>query len=189
MPESEPIDLPRLLDRANGGDARAVDALYSAAYEELRRLAHARLGSGSRDAVLDTTSLVHESFLRLAGAARIELKDTVHFMRYASRAMRSVIVDFVRKRQTGRRGGDAEHVRLTTRMGEGMAAGEAEILAVHEALDDLAQLDARLAQVVEMRYFGGMTEIEIAHALGLTERTVRRDWTKARGLLSKALEA
>jgi RNA polymerase sigma factor (TIGR02999 family) len=165
-----------------------METMFAAAYDDLRRLARARLSAGGRDAVLDTTALVHDSFLRLSGLGKTRPVDRVHFLRYASRVMRSVIVDGVRRRQAERRGGDAEHIALTTRLGDRLDCGEREILRVHEALDELARLDARLAQVVEMRYFAGMTEGEIGQALDLSERTVRRDWEKARLLLSKALE-
>ena len=103
--------------------------------------------------------------------------------------MRSVIVDLVRQRQSDRRGGDAAFVTLTTQLGSALAGedGEREILRVHEALDELQSVDARMAQVVEMRYFAGMTETEIAAALGVTDRTVRRDWQQARLFLAEAL--
>src|SRR5262249_55224691 len=109
------------------------------------------------------------------------------FLRYAGRAMRSVIVDFARRQQAERRGGGALHVSANSEIPDFMAAGEEQILRVDEALEQLAKLDQRLAQVAEMRYFGGMTESEIAQALGIAERTVRRDWEKARLLLAQAL--
>jgi len=102
--------------------------------------------------------------------------------------MRSVIVDFARARQAERRGGAADHVALDTDISEKIAAPETDVLRVHEALEVLAQADERLAQIVEMRYFGGMTENEVAEVLGLSERTVRRSWEKARLLLTAALE-
>lgn len=182
-----PVDLADLLRRARGGDVEAADALFAATYPELRRLARSRLRAGGRSTLLDTTALIHESFLRLAQAKTLQLEDRVHFMRYAGRVMRSVIVDFARRRNAGRRGG-AGHVRITLRTGDGVTSGENEILLVHEALDGLAEIDARLAQVVEMRYFGGMSETEIAEALEVTERTVRRDWEKARLWLAHALK-
>ncbi|BET68733.1 ECF-type sigma factor [Opitutales bacterium ASA1] len=188
VPVECPSGIAGLVDRAQGGDPKAVEALFAAAYEELRTLARARLRSGGRDVVLDTTALVHESYLRLAGVDASRLQDGVHFLRYASRAMRSVIVDFVRARQAQRRGGGAEHVPLTTQLGDHGQVDEDAVLKVHEALEELAGLDARLAQVVEMRYFAGLSEIEIAQSLGVTERTVRRDWAKARALLSKAID-
>lgn len=183
----EQVNLTDLIHRAQAGDEHAADELFSATYGDLRRLARARLHAGGRDVLLDTTSLVHEWYLRFPGAQGLRLQDRAHFMRYASRAMRSVIVDYVRERLADRRGGGAPHVDLTLQLGDKVAAGEGEILRVHQALDDLAKLDPRMAQVVEMRYFGGMSEIEIADAFGVTDRTVRRDWEKARLLLAEAL--
>jgi RNA polymerase sigma factor (TIGR02999 family) len=156
-------------------------------YPQLRRLARARLRTTGRDSALDTGSLVHESYLRFAEAGRLQLNDRVHFLRWAGHVMRSVIVDLARSRTAQRRGGGAAHVALTTRMGDPSTGGADDILRVHEALEALAVAAPRLAQVVEMRYFGGLTEQEIADALGVTERTVRRDWDKARLLLHDAL--
>jgi RNA polymerase sigma factor (TIGR02999 family) len=184
---TSPGSLTELIHRAEKGDADAADALFAATYADLRKLARARLRGGGRHTLLDTTSLVHESYLRFARAGRLRLEDRLHFMRWAGRVMRSVIVDFVRHRQAERRGAGAERVTLTTGIGHLPTAGEQEILRVHEALDGVALLNARMAQVVEMRYFGGMTEPEIAEALGVTDRTVRRDWEKARLLLREAL--
>jgi len=181
------VDITDLLHRAQSGDAEAADALFAATYRELRRLARARLRSRGRDALLDTTSLVHESYLRLAAARNVEIKDRVHFMRYAGRVMRSVIVDLARRQVAGRRGGGAAHVPLTLLDADGGVAGARQILGVHEALQDMARLDPRMTQVVEMRYFGGLSEPEIAEALEVTERTVRRDWQKARLWLAQAL--
>jgi len=179
-------DLTALIQRAAKGDAGAADELFAATYKDLRRLARARLRAGGRNTLLDTSSLVHESFLRFAGAGRLRLQDRVHFMRWAGRVMRSVIVDFARRRQADRRGG-GDRITLTTGIGAGLADSAHEILRVHDALDAMAALDARMAQVVELRYFGGLTETEIAEALGVTDRTVRRDWEKARLFLREAL--
>jgi RNA polymerase sigma factor (TIGR02999 family) len=179
---------PRTIAEATLRQPDRVDALFAAAYQDLRKLARIRLRGGGRNAVLDTTSLVHESYLRLAQAGRLRVEDRTQFLRYASCAMRSVIVDLVRQRQTERRGGAAEHVTLTTRAGAGGHAGERQILRVHEAVGELAKHDARMAQVVEMRYFGGLREAEIAAALDLSDRTVRRDWEKARLWLAAALK-
>jgi len=171
----------------DAGD-QAVDALFSATYRELRALARARLRSGGRNTVLDTTALVHETFLKLAANSQVQFPDRPRFLVYAGRVMRSIIVDFARQRLTDRRGGDAAHITFTSQLADGAAAGELEILRVHEALDELAKVDERMARVVEMRYFGGLTEIEIAEALGVTDRTVRRDWEQARLLLAEALK-
>ena len=185
MPDDSLTDLIRL---AQSGDEAALRGVFDATYQELRSMARARLRRSSPNTLLDTTSLVHEAYLRFAGANRLQIGDRQHFLRYASHAMRSVIVDFVRERVALRRGGDAVHVTLNTEIGDGLQTGEAEILHVHEALEELAQHDPRLVQVVEMRYFAGMTEVEIAEALGVNHRTVRRDWQKARLLLADALK-
>ncbi len=181
-------ELTSLLSAARQGDENAAGQAFALLYADLRRLARARLRQHQTLTLLDTTSLVHESYLKLVGAQALPVEDRHHFFAYASRVMRSVIVDFARARQAERRGGDAEHVVLDTALGERLAAPENDVLRVHEALDVLAQADTRLAQVVEMRYFGGLSEAEIAEVLGLSERTVRRDWERARLLLLAALE-
>lgn len=177
-----------LIQRAQLGDEGALRIVFDRTYEDLRRLARARLGRGARHTFLDTTSLVHESFLRFANAGELRIEDRAHFIRYAGHVMRSVIVDFIRQRAAERRGGDLQRVTLSTHVTDEVTDGENEILRVHEALEELQKVDARLVQVVEMRYFGGMTEAEIAEALELSERTVRRCWEKARLLLAEALE-
>ncbi|MGE3176216.1 MAG: ECF-type sigma factor, partial [Vicinamibacterales bacterium] len=167
----------------------AAEALYAVTYQQLRRLARARLRSVERHVLLDTGALVHESFVRFAAAGQLRIADRTHFMRWASRAMRSIIVDLARRRLAERRGGAAEHVPLDADVSDGAGgrSGAEEILAVHEALERLAEADPRATHVVEMRYFSGMTEPEIADALSVTERTVRRDWQRARLLLRAAL--
>jgi RNA polymerase sigma factor (TIGR02999 family) len=184
----QPVDLTDLIHRAAAGDAEAADRLFAATYDDLRKLARARLFAGGRNTVLDTASLVHESYLRFAAAGRLRIEDRVHFLRWAGRVMRSVIVDFARRRKAERRGGDAARVPLTTSIPDRPQEGADEILRVHEALEAIAALDARMAQVVELRYFAGLTEPEIAQVLGITDRTVRRDWEKARLLLREALQ-
>jgi len=163
-----------------------VDTLYEAAYRDLRRMARARLRSGGRNTVLDTTALVHECYLRLAKSPGLVFEDRGRFMAYAGQAMRSIIVDLVRQRRTAR--ADAG-LRITLSTDWPAAdAGETQILQVHEALSELARVDERMARVVEMRWFAGMSEQEIASALGVTDRTVRRDWTQARLFLAEALQ-
>jgi RNA polymerase sigma factor (TIGR02999 family) len=184
---SDAADLTCLLARAEKGEGGALEAIFGASYEELRKLAHARLRRGPRQALLDTTSLVHESYMRIARAGEVRLQDRAHFFRYASHVMRSVIVDVLRAGLAERRGGDVQHVTLNPSLIGSAVSSEDEILRVHEALEVLAKHDARLVHVVEMRYFSGLSECEIAAALGVTERTVRRDWEKARLLLIAAL--
>jgi RNA polymerase sigma factor (TIGR02999 family) len=183
---SSTSDLASLIQRARNGDAAADQALFDVAYDDLRELARARLRRNRRNTLLDTTSLVHESYLRFVQAGQLRIQDRQQFMRYAGCVMRSVIVDFTRHCMAERRGGNLARVTLTTRLGSDLA-GETEILRVHEALEVLAQHDARMIEVVEMRYFGGMTEAEIAEALGVTDRTVRRYWEKARLLITEVL--
>jgi RNA polymerase sigma factor (TIGR02999 family) len=182
------LSLTELIHRAERGDGEAADRLFEATYGDLRKLARARLRAGGRNTVLDTSAVVHESYLRFVGAGSLRLNDRVHFMRWAGRVMRSVIVDFARRRNAQRRGAGAKvQITLTTDIGA-VPGGVREILGVHDALEELAQHDARMAQVVELRYFGGMTEPEVAAALGVAERTVRRDWEKARLFLREALK-
>ena len=180
--------LTELLGRMQAGDHQARDALFASAYSELHRLAHARLRDGGRDAVLDTTCLVHESYLRFERAGQLRAEDRRAFFAYASQVMRSIIVNSVRERIAQKRGGTARPLTLSTQLGAKVADGEESIMKVHEALEELAKVEARLAQVVEMRYFGGYSEREMAETLGVTERTVQRDWEKARLILAAALE-
>lgn len=181
-------DVTTLLVAARQGDKAAADAVFSLLYDELRRLAHAKLRHHQTMTLLNTTSLVHESYMRLVGSVALPVVDRRHYFAYAARVMRSVIVDFARARLAERRGGKVEHALFVTNIVADVAAPEKDVLRVHEALEVLAQADERLAQVVELRYFGGLTEIETAEALGVSQRTVRRDWDKARLLLSAALE-
>jgi RNA polymerase sigma factor (TIGR02999 family) len=164
----------------------AADALFTAAYSELQKLARARLHASGPMTLLDTSALITESWLRLSGQQALQVETRRKFFAYAAQVMRTVIVDLVRERNAERRGGGLPALTLNTAIGEGIAADD-EALHVHEALQSLAQVEPRLAQVVEMRYYGGLTEVEIGEALGLTERTVRRDWEKARVLLAAML--
>jgi RNA polymerase sigma factor (TIGR02999 family) len=176
-----------LLQRMKAGDHDAREALFEAAYPELHHLAQSRLRAGGRNTVLDTTSLVHESFLRYVNVSELRAEDRRAFFSYASRVMRSVIVNAARDRLAEKRGGDLKPLTLSTGLGADIPDGEEIILQVHEALETLEQADERLAQVVQMRYFGGYSEREIAETLGVTERTVQRDWEKARLILAAAL--
>jgi RNA polymerase sigma factor (TIGR02999 family) len=187
--DEQPTRLSLLLGQASGGDSEAFQAVFEAAYPELRTIARARLrphraGAGG----MGTTVLVHEAYLRFAGGRAMQAEHRQHFFRYASRVMRSVIVDSARERAAGRRGGSAPHDSFSTQVEPLGRGGEEEILKVHEALDSLAAYDSRMVDVVQMRYFAGMTDAEIGSVLGVTERTVRRDWEKARMLLLEALD-
>ncbi|MDR7269265.1 RNA polymerase sigma factor (TIGR02999 family) [Pelomonas saccharophila] len=171
-------DIDALIARVNAGEAGARDTLFATAYPALRELASARLrDSGGHAGGLQTTQLVHESYLRLARSARLRPENRREFFAYAARVMREFIVETLRRPRVG------EALTLDTRAELDLPSDAGEVLRVHEALAALQAAEPRLAQVVEMRYFGGYTETEIGEALGLTERTVRRDWEKARLLL------
>jgi RNA polymerase sigma factor (TIGR02999 family) len=176
-------NITQLIQQAGVGEQSARDELFAAAYAELRKLARARLHDGGRNTCLETTALVHESYLRFLSSGQLRIEDRRAFFAYASKVMRSVIIDAVRERQAQRRGGDLVEVTLDTQVAAGLPAGEEELLRLHDALLSLEETEPRLARVVEMRYFGGYSEVEIGEALELTERTVRRDWEKARMLL------
>lgn len=180
--------LTELLERLRAGDLKARDALFEASYSELHCLARSRLRQGGRNAVLDTSSLVHESYLRFVGSGALRAEDRRAFFAYASQVMRSVIVDSVREHIAQKRGGDWRPLTLSTELPvAAVAEHEDIILKVHEALGDLEKADPRLGQVAQMRYFGGYSEQEIAETLEINERTVRRDWEKARLILAELL--
>jgi RNA polymerase sigma factor (TIGR02999 family) len=164
-----------------------MEQLFAALYPDLKRLAHARLRRNGPHTLLDTTGLVNDAYLKMAATTSLEKISPGRLLAYAARTMRSVVVDLVREHAALRRGGDLDRVTLVTAVVDA-AAPQLEALALDEALKELAALEPRLSQVVEMRYFGGFSEVEIADALGLTERTVRRDWEKARLLLRAMLD-
>lgn len=168
------------------GSGLDIAALSAMAYEDLRRLAKSRLRSSGPLTLLDTSGLVSDTYKRLALQHDLKIEDRAHFLGYCSRVMRSIVVDMVREKNANRRGGGARNITLNTSLGESVSV-EDEPLRVNDALADLAKLEPRLAQVVEMRYFGGYDEEEVAEALGITTRTVQRDWQKARVLLQAML--
>ena len=179
----------QLLDASRKGDAQAMDQLFGLLYEDLRQLAHSRLKRNASMTLLDTTALVHESYLRLFQSNSIEAADRNHFMGYAAQVMRSIVVDFVRRRCAERRGGGAQHLELDEQALQVAEPREREVLQVHEALEELARIDDKLVRVVEMRYFAGMTESEVAEATGRSVRSVARDWEKARLFLATTIPA
>jgi len=181
------MELDGLLAAARQGDEHAAGQVFSLLYDDLRRLARARLRQHQTITLLDTTALLHESYLKLIATDSLPVDDQRHFFAYASHVMRSVIVDFARARLTDRRGGDVEHIVLDTALLEKVGGQENNVLRVHQALETLADAEPVLAQLVEMRYFGGLTETEIGEVLGMSMRTVRRNWEKARLLLAAAL--
>jgi RNA polymerase sigma factor (TIGR02999 family) len=188
-PPHEPAPITMLLQRAAGGDRAALDAVYASLYPDLKRVARARLRQQGRAESMSTTMLVNESFIRLTNARGLRLEDRRHFFAYAAKTMRNIIIDTAREHLAERRGGGAEHLTL----GEADAAAVAdtgssdELVRVNEALQELEAVDPELAELVEMRYFGGYSEAEIAELQGVAERTVRRRWDKARAWLFVAL--
>ncbi|HEX7639678.1 MAG TPA: ECF-type sigma factor [Burkholderiaceae bacterium] len=181
-------EITLLLKAAGTGDRAAADRAFALLYADLQRLARSRMRKSGDVTFLDTTALVHESYLRLHGAQAGDFDDRKQFLGYAARVMRNVVVDFVRARQAERHGGGAEHVTLNTAIADATSPRDDEVLRVHEALDELQAVDPRMCEVVELRYFGGLSEAEIAAWQGVTERTVQRDWQKARLLLAKVLK-
>ena len=174
----------QLLGQARAGDAAAFDRAYTLIHDRLRLAAHRQL-RGRRGQTLCTTSLVNEAWLKLA-RAEFEARDREHFLAMAARAMRQIVMDQARRVHAEKRGG--QFLRVT--LGDSLAEATHDVddmLALDTALQRLAQADERLAQVVEWRYFGGPSELEIADLLGLTERTVRRDWRKARAFLYREI--
>jgi RNA polymerase sigma factor (TIGR02999 family) len=184
LPESE---VTVLLKQAAAGDMAASDRVFSLLYHDLRQHARSRLWQSGEMTSLDTTGLVHEAFLRLRGVGARDFPDRKHFLAYAARAMRSVVVDMVRARQAQRRGAAAERVTFDPDIVDAAMALDDEVMRVHEGLEALAAVDERLGRVVELRYFCGMSDAEVAACLEVTERTVRRDWQKARLYLQTAL--
>lgn len=175
-----------LVDLA-AGDARAADALFPLLYEELRRIAHRQLQGERAGHTLCTTALVNEAYLRLVDQRRAQWQNRAQFLAVAARAFRRILVDHARRHRTDKRGGGWE--RLELEAVEIAVEERAEALvALDDALERLDGFSPRLRQVVECRFFGGMTEPETAAALGLTDRTVRRDWVKAKGWLAGELE-
>jgi RNA polymerase sigma factor (TIGR02999 family) len=180
--EIPPREITNLLHAWRQGDSAARERLLALVYDDLRRRASRQLARSPSDRVLDTTGLVHEAYMRMVQAGSLDWRDRNHFFGVAVKAMRSVAVDYARRGLAGKRGGAARPILLD----EGLLRVEqdaAEILAVHQALERLVGLDPRLAELVELRFFGGLTFEEAGEVLGVSARTVMRDWAKARTLL------
>ena len=164
------------------------EPLYSAVYDELKRLAHRQLRDRSGSNTLSTTELVHEAFLKLARASDSSWESRAHFFGAASRAMREVLVDFARRKNASKRGGSWRAVSLS--QAETMLQVQVDdLLALDSALDQLDAVNQRLRRVVELRFFGGVSQEDIARILGVSSRTVERDWIKARLFLVRAMDS
>jgi RNA polymerase sigma factor (TIGR02999 family) len=178
--------ITQLLHAARSGDAAASGALFSLVYQDLKRLAHGRLFKEGGSAELDTTSLVHESYLRMAAGRQLDAADRAAFFGYMGRVMRSVLVDHVRAQQAAKRGGGREQVTLTTGVPE-ERIDEDGLLAVDAALDALERLAPQYHRLVELRYFAGLSVREVAELRGVSSRTVEREWDKARAFLRQLM--
>lgn len=186
MSAPPPGEVTRLLDEVREGDRGAFDRLFPLVYQELRKIAAGRLAGARRDHTLAPTAVVHEAYLKMVAQKGVPWQSRAHFFAIAARAMRQILIDHARRKQAVKRGGDLQ----PTTLGDeplGLEIPVDELLALDEALDRLAALDPRLRRVVELRFFGGLQEKEVAEVLGVTTRTVQRDWTKARAWLYKEL--
>jgi RNA polymerase sigma factor (TIGR02999 family) len=181
-------DITQILHALRSGSGGAVEVLLPLVYQELHAMAHRRLSPGARDVTLDTTALVHEAYIRLFDRSPANWQDRRHFFSVAAIAMRQIIVDHARRRGAAKRGGPLKRLDLDA---ANLAVDEqaAEIVALNDALSRLAQLDERLARIVELRFFGGLSVEEVAEVMEMSDRTVKRDWRKARALLLQALTA
>jgi RNA polymerase sigma factor (TIGR02999 family) len=184
---ADTADITQWLDAARGGDRGALDRVLATLYQELHSMARRQL-AGQHGQTLDATALVHEAYLRLVGRQSAQFDDRAHFFAYAASAMRSVVVDYARQRLAQKRGGDLHRVTDLPEDIEGGLRLDEEMLGLDTALTRLAAVDERLAHVVELRYFAGLSELEIAALLNRSERSIRRDWQKARLFLLASLQ-
>ncbi len=180
-------DVAKLLEAWHGGDRAALDRLVTAVYAELRRLAHLHLARERRGHTLQTTALVNEAYLRMIGTNRVDWRDRAHFLAVSARLMREVLMQYARLRVAGKRGGAPVRVEFEE---AALSAPErsADLIALDDALDSLSEIDPREAKIVELRFFGGLSEEETGHVLGISGRTVRRDWEHAKVWLVRELE-
>jgi RNA polymerase sigma factor (TIGR02999 family) len=178
-----------LLARWRGGDAQALEALVPLVYQELHDLAHRFLRRERPGHTLQSTALVHEAYLRLIDQGPVDTRDRAHFVAVAARLMRQILVDYARQHGAAKRGADLR-VDLDAAAGEGEAgphARGADLVALDDALSDLSRLDERQSRIVELRYFGGMTNEETALVLGISPATVKREWNVAKAWLSREI--
>jgi len=179
-------EITRLLSSWSGGDDESFDRLVELVYDDLRRIAHRQLNVGARNTVVDTTVLVHEAYVKIAGAEGAEWAGRAQFFAFCSQAMRRILIDFARRKSSEKRGG----ARIRVPLRDDSAAIDtdiAEILAIEDALQRLEVRSERMARIVECRFYGGMSVADTAEALGTSVRTVEREWTRARAYLRQAL--
>jgi len=179
-------EVTRLVERWSEGDASALDQLIEIAYDDLRQIASQRLNGWRQGHTVETTALVHELYLRLAGVQESAWGGRAQFFAFCSKAMRRILIDFARRKQAAKRGGGYVHVALDE-AATGMAAEAVELVALDEALTALAEHNERMARIVECRFFGGLSVAETAEAVGTSGRTVEREWARARAYLQYLL--
>ena len=181
------MEITELLQRARGGEPDRLADVFAALYPELRRIAQAR--PGDRGMTLTPTVLVHEAFLRLTENRSLALSDRRHFFACAARAMRCIVLDHARRRHAEKRGGGRVPVTLDEHLPIGEEAGDSEVFALDQALDQLDQINPRQREVVELQFFAGLTYAEIAELLGCAERTAKREWERGRAFLYACMGA
>jgi RNA polymerase sigma factor (TIGR02999 family) len=186
MPTPAPEGITQLLLAWSDGDQAALSQLMPLVYAELRRLAKRYMRGERPDPTLQTTVLVNEAYLRLIDVRQVRWQNRAHFFAVSARLLRQILVDFARARGRAKRGGTARHVSLDETLAVGHQPDE-DLVALDEALQDLAELDARKGQVVELRFFGGLSVEETAHVLQVSPETVRRDWRLAKSWLRRHL--
>jgi RNA polymerase sigma factor (TIGR02999 family) len=180
-------DLTTLLESAEQGDRAAADALFTALYEELHRMARRELSKRGAGVTLGATTLLHDAYLDISGREGAAFPDRNRFMAYASRVMRGLIIDYARSRQAQKRGGQFEITSIRTDIAEAIP-DVADLGRLSDALDELAAVDPRLARIVDLKFFCGFSFVEIGAMSGVSERTVQRDWEKARIYLHHVLK-
>ena len=188
MDSSPPHDVTQLLIAWNDGDQAARDQLMSVVYEELHRVARRYMRNESPGHTLQTSALVNEAFIRLVDQKNVHWQNRAHFYSIAAQMMRRILVDYARRRNYAKRGGGARALSLD----EGLIVSDersAEVVAVHEALEELAKFDPRKSQIVELRFFGGLTIDETAGVLGVSPGTVMADWTVAKAWLRREISS
>lgn len=180
-------EVTRLLLQLKKGDKEVYDRLYPHIYEELRRLAYSHMARQS-DHTLSKTELVHEAYLKMVNQPDVDFNDRSHFLAIASKCMRQILIDYARKKKAQKRGGDKKDLTYIDELFETQQQKADELIGIDSALNRLAELNQRLSDVVELRFFGEMTIEDTAKALDVSESTVKRDWMKARGWLHKELK-
>lgn len=185
--QNTPSQVTQLLKNVQQGSEEAYDTLFPLVYEQLKKLAFSQLQKERDDITISKTELVHEVYIKMVNQQEVVFESRNHFMAIASRCMRQILIDHARKYQAKKRGGDKKKVTYIDKL---LKAKEkaSKLVRVDEKIDELAQMNKRLSEIVEMRFFGDMTMAAIADVLDLSERTVKRDWAKARGWLYKELE-